>query len=269
MQETYPKSASRTEVVTLNIPFQESYPETAGAKRVVVCRFSDDRPAAQMASIGEGTTEGAPRRFVVRQDMTEVLPRILEGYLQQAGFNVAYDAELKDAGGDAVREVLKRNKADYVIAGDLIEMQCRVRMDAERHGLVSVQSRLDIYNNEGRLRTSYYARDTKGDPLGEKADDPAEVSAYLEKSIRDMFGKAFEDEGFVKALDLDADTVRELMKAKATPAPIVREAEPTPETEPTPKMEEPKKAMTEEERRLEIEKELENAVKEAPAPKTP
>jgi hypothetical protein len=201
--------------------------------------------------------------------MTEVLPRILEGYLQQAGFNVAYDAELKDAGGDAVREVLKRNKADYVIAGDLIEMQCRVRMDAERHGLVSVQSRLDIYNNEGRLRTSYYARDTKGDPLGEKADDPAEVSAYLEKSIRDMFGKAFEDEGFVKALDLDADTVRELMKAKATPAPIVREAEPTPETEPTPKMEEPKKAMTEEERRLEIEKELENAVKEAPAPKTP
>jgi len=268
MQDTYPKSASHTEVVTLNIPFQENYPDTSGAKRVVVCQFNDDRTAAQMASIGEGTTEGAPRRFVVRQDLTQVLPRILGGYLHQTGFNVVYDEKLMDAGGDAVREVLKRNKADYLIAGNLQELMCRARMDVGRQGLVMVKSRLDVYNNEGRLRGYYNASDMKGEPLGEKADDPAELSTFVETSIRDMFARAFEDDGFVRWLDLNPDTVQELMKAKPVPS---EEAVPSGETktEPVPATPEPKKAMTEEEKRLEMEKDLENAVKEPPAPKTP
>jgi hypothetical protein len=245
MQDTYPKSASHAEVVTLNVPFQESYPDTEGAKRVVVCQLNDMR--LQTSSIGDGTTGGAPRKFVVRQDLTLVLTRIFGEYLKQAGFNVSFDDRLPEAGGNVVREVLKKHDADYLIAGNLQELSCRVRMDTGRPVFAVVSVRLDIYNNEGRLRMYYPAELSDAEFLGDKADDPAELSAFVERSIRNMFAKAFDDDLFIKALDLDPDTIRERMKT----------------------MPEPKKSLSEEDQRRELEKDLEKAVKEGTEPKGP
>jgi cell division septation protein DedD len=288
MQETYPRSASRTEQVTLSIPFQESFPDNEGAKRVVVCQFNDTR--AQSSFIGDGATGGAPRKFVVREDMTLVVSRIFGGYLKQVGFNVSFDDRLPEAGGEVVREVLKRHEADYLIAGNLEEMYCRSRMDTGRPVFVVAGLRLDIYNNEGRLRMYYPARLSDAEFLAEKADDPAEVSALLDRSIHNLFVRTFDDDFFVKALDLEPATVRELMKAKPAPTePTPEEAKPEeaePETpkpeetkpeekkpEPAPKVEEPKKEPTEEEKaeqkRREAAKDLENAVKDTTTPKAP
>jgi hypothetical protein len=139
-------------------------------------------------------------------------------------------------------------------------------MDAGRSVLVMVSTRLDMYNNEGRLRRYYPAGVREAEFLGEKADDPAELSAFVEKSIRSMFAKAFEDDDFVKALDLDPDTVRELMKAKPAPGEVPPGEK---ATEPVPGAPEPKKGMSEEEQRRELEKDLENAVKEGTTPKAP
>lgn len=257
MQETYPPSGSHAEVVTLSVPFQESFADTEGAKRVVVCQLSDAR--AESSFVGDGATAGAPRKFVVREDLTLVLPRVFGGYLKQVGFNVSFDDRLPEAGGEVVREVLRRHNADYLIAGSLEEFYCRSRMDTGRPVFVVAGVRLDIYNKEGRLRMYYPARLSDAEFLAEKADDPAQVSAFVDRCVQNLFARAFEDEFFDKALDLDPATVRELMKAKPAPA------------EPT--AEEPKRELTEEEKaeqkRRDAAKELENAVKDTTTPKAP
>lgn len=285
-----PPIDARTEVVTVKIPFRETFEETEGAKRVVVCQFKDERD--QAAYIGEGSRSegGVVRKFVVREDLTQVMPRILGGYLKRTGFSVSFDERLQEVvGSEPVRDIIKRHEADYLIAGRLEEFYVRSRGDAGHPVFVSIAVRLDIYNQLGELRMYFPQRVSEAEFLGEKSTDSAEVSALVYTSVHALHERAFEDTYFLKALDLDPAAVREMMKARPVPEEAApeepEEAEPeeapAPETTPAPQPapeptvepepEAPKpRELTEEEkaeqRRLQMIRELDEAVKTPPAP---
>ncbi|KPJ55752.1 MAG: hypothetical protein AMS16_03695 [Planctomycetes bacterium DG_58] len=259
--ETPPPPGTPTEVVTLRLPFQETFADTEGAPRVVVCQLTDVRE--ETAFIGEGVSAGVRRKFVVGDDLTLVLPRILGAYLKRVGFNVSFAPRLSDVSGPTLREILKRHDGAYLIGGRLEEFHVRTPSYAGQPVLVLVKFRLDIYNNEGRLRMYYPARIADSEYLGERAGDRAELVAFVNRTVHRLFARVFDDTYFVKELDLDRATVRELMKAKPV-EPV--EAEPE-----EPEAEETKpKELTEEEKaeleRLRKARELEDAIKETMEP---
>ena len=264
--ETPPPPGTPTEVVTLRLPFRETFADTEGAKRVVVCQLTDERE--ETAFIGEGVSAGVRRKFVAGDDLTLVLPRILGAYLKGVGFNVSFAPRLWDVSGPTVREVLKRHEGDYLIAGRLAEFHVRTPSYAGQPVLVLVKFRLNIYNNEGQLRMPYAARITDSDLLGERAADRREVTTFVNRTVHRLFARVFDDPYFVKELDLELETVRELMKAKPVEP---EEAEPE---EAEPEEEEPEQTrpreLTEEEKaeleRLRNARELEEAIKETMEP---
>lgn len=260
--ETPPPPGTPTELVTLRLPFQETFADTEGAPRVVVCQFADVREETAFIGEGVGAGEpGVPRKFVARDDLTLVLPRILGAYLKRVGRNVSFAHRLSEVSGPTVRGVLKQHEADYLITGRLEEFHVRTQSYAGQPVLVLVKFRLDIYNNEGQVRTYYPARITDSEFLGEKAFDQAELTAFVNRVVHTLFARVFDDTYFVTKLDLELETVRELMKAK----PVEPE-----EPEPEEAKPEPPTVMTEEEKaeleRLRKARELEEAVKETIEP---
>jgi len=269
-----------TEVATLKLPFRESFSDTEGAKRVVLCALSDKRP--QRAFVGEGS--GGPdgtglRKFVLREDPTLVLPRMLGGYLKRIGFNVTFAERLPEVRGGVVRECLETHGGDYLIAGVLEELYCRVRSDPGHPAFVVVSARIDIYNEKGQVRMYYPARRSLARFLGDQPEQPEQVAAVLNEAIQDMFTRAFENRFFVEKLDLEPATVAELLQAApAAEEPMTVETAPREPTPPSPDvvppvpppLPEPPREMTEQEKleqqRRDAARELEDAVEETTEP---
>lgn len=276
--EDQPRDFTPMEQVTVKIPFQETFTDAEGAKRIVICEFKDKRE--QRTYVGEGFKPGpepVPRKYVPSEPPTLVLPRILGGYLKQIGFNVSFADKVEDVRGNVLREILKTHDADYLIAGELQTLNCRVRQDPARSVLAVVKLRLDLYNKAGRVRMYKSARVSDADFLGDKAGDSEEIAALINRSIHELFGRVFEDTYFVKQLDMEPETVKELLKAMPVlPEPEPEEAKPEetkpaeakPEHAPEPPVE-----LTEEEKaaqkRRDAARELEEAVKEFTEPETP
>ena len=235
-----PPPVSRMETVSLSIPFVETYADTEGAKRVVVTRLKDKRD--QTAFVGEVKTPDGEviRRYTMRESPTWVLPKILGGYLKRVGFNVSFVPALETYDGDVVRGALANAEADYLIAGQLERLEVRVLASSGRPVLALIGLRLDVYNQQGRLRTYYPAPLRNAGFLGDRADDPAAVGEFLAATLTELFDRAFDSSYFVETLDLKVETVREMLKANPLPpAPEPIPIEPEPMTE-EPKTEEPK-----------------------------
>jgi hypothetical protein len=260
------------ESVSIDIPFEESFPDVEGAKRVAVCQFNDDRSRSAFI-IGESSSGGVSRKLVVREDLTLVMPRVLGASLKQIGFNVSFAERAPDVRGEFLRDILKQYNADYLIVGRLQEFSCQVQPGPGRPTFASVACRLDVYDGQGRLRIAYPAGVSRPGLLGEKAESPVELSAFVNATVQDLLTRAFEEAYFVKALDMDVETVKKLMEAR--PA----SSEPTPEetkseetapggasSEPAAGTEEPKKEMSEEERldqqRRDAARRMDDAVRE-------
>ena len=280
--------ASRMETVSLAIPFQETYADTEGAKRVVVTELREKR--TQTAFVGEVKTTGGDvvRKYTVRGNPTWVLPKVLGGYLKRVALNVSFAPRLETYDGDIIRETLSKFEADYLVAGQLEKLELSVLSTKGRPVVALVRLRLDVYSKQGRLRMYYPAPLRNAGFLGASADDPAAVSAFLNATITELFDQAFESSYFVEALDMDVATVRELMKANPVPPapepiPVKKEepkpepvkpvepkveppVEPTPEPKVEPPVEPKPKELTEEEKaaieRARKARELEEAVKE-------
>lgn len=258
-----------TEIVPLKLAFDDTFPETEGAKRVIVCQLRDER--APGSFVGEGPVSGdgsAVTKYVMKDDPTLTLPRVLGKEIKTMGLNVTPAERLSDpVGGEPVREILKRTGGDYLIAGRLEELSLRGRGDAGKPVFATVSVRLDIYNKAGELRMYYPARRSDAEFLGDKAGDPNEVNALLERTVDLMVAGVVEDPYFVKALDLDPDTVKQMragtMKPACPPAKPeeAKPAETPAEMKPTEKPAEPAPAPTDAERKA---KDLEDAVKDAP-----
>jgi len=229
--ESQPKpTGSSVETVTLRIPFEESYADTEGAKRVVVCQFTDAR--ANPTYLGEAVSargDRVVRKFMSAGDPTWVLPKVLGGYLKRVGFNVSFSERLKTFDGDVVRETLGKFEADYLIAGRLEQFDVRVLSGSGRPVLTLVGLRLDVYNKDGELRMYMPAPFKRAGLLEDRADDPAAVAEFVSDTVRELFDNAFDNTYFVKVLDLELATVRELMKAQPVP-PATEPEETTPET---------------------------------------
>ena len=137
-------------------------------------------------------------------------------------------------GGAPVREILKRTGGDYLIAGRVEEISLRGTGAEGKPVLATVSVRLDIYNNAGELRMFYPARRSDAEFLGDRAGDPAEMNALLERVVNAMFAAVVEDPYFLKTLDLDPDAVKLKRAETATPAAPAEEKplEPAPMTEP-------------------------------------
>jgi hypothetical protein len=185
---------------------------------VVVTQFKDlrDHPGY----LGEGYLAGGTRvarHYRAADDPTWVMPKVLGGYLKRVGFNVTYADRLGTFEGDQVREVLDRYQADYLIAGRLEQFDVRVFGTQQRPALAVIGLRLDVYNRDGRLRMYYPAPLRNAGFLNERADDPAAVAHFVNEAVQDVYRRAFENSYFVKTLDLDVDTIRDLMKARPAP----------------------------------------------------
>jgi len=267
-----PVVAVPTELVTLRLPFQETFPDTEGAKRVVVCQLEDQRE--QTTFIGEGFAVGSssvPRKFVASEDPTLVLPRVLGSYLKHVGFNVSMTGRLPDVRSETVRSVLSGHRADYLITGLLEEYYVRARPYTGQPVMVLVKFRLDVYSDKGRLRTYYPARISESEFLGEKASDPAEIAAFVDRTVQELFTRTFDEAYFLKTLDLEPDAVREIMKAKPIivepPAEEMEPGEVVPEV--VPEVEPPRELTEEEKLELERQKaarELEEAIRQSIEP---
>lgn len=227
-----------TELVPLKIAFEESFPDNETAKRIVLCQLGDER--TEKGYIGEGPVTGdraAVSKYVLKDDPTLVLPRILAKGLKGIGFNLALAERLSDpVGGEPVRELLKRYSGDYLIAGRVEEISVRARTNEKRPVFVTVSARLDLYNKDGQLRMYYPARQSDVEFLGDKAGDPNEISALLQRVVDAMFSNALDDPYFCKALDLDPEAVKQMREGKPLPPKTeeTKPAETTPaETKPT------------------------------------
>ena len=263
--EAPPTTPIPTELVTLRLPFQETFADTEGAKRVVVCQFEDDRE--QKSFIGEGFVPGSPsvpRKFVAREDVTLVLPRVFGSYLKHVGFNVVFAERLPDVRSEVVRGVLQAHKANHLVTGRLEEYYVRARPYAGQPVMVLLKLRLDVYNEKGRLRTYYPGRISDSEFLGDKAGDPAEIAAFVNRAVQNLYVRSFEEAYFVRTLDLELETVQELMKAK--PVIVAPEAvEVAPEVV-TPEPAPPRELTEEEKLELERQKaarELEEAIRKS------
>ena len=158
-----------TETVQLKLSFEDSFPDTEGAKRVVLCQIRDERATTEY--VGEGPATGdrwAVTKYAMKDDPTLVLPRVLAKELKTVGLNVTPAERLSDpVGGEPVREMLTRYGGDYLIAGRLEELNVRGRGDDGKPVFVTVSVRLDIFNKDGELRMYYPARQSDVEFLGE------------------------------------------------------------------------------------------------------
>jgi hypothetical protein len=202
-----------TEFTPLALTFEETQADVEGAKRVAVCQLRDERTNKDYAGSGPvGGNAWAVSKYRMKDDPTLVVPRMLAKELKGAGFNVTPAERVTDlVGGDAVTAIAKRTGADYVIAGRLEEMTVHI---TGGEAFITVSARLDIFNQYGELRAFYPARASEAEMLGERAGDPAEVEAALQRVVNKMLTATIEDAYFDSALDLDAETVKKMREAK-------------------------------------------------------
>ena len=218
-----------TELVPLKVAFDETFPPTEGGKRVVLCQLNDER--TQKSYLGEGPVAGDPTavaKYVMKDDPTLVMPRVLAKELTTIGLNVAMAERLNEpVGGGPVRELLTRYSGDYLIAGRLEQLTLRARGQEGQPTLVVASARLDIYNKDGELRMYYPARYSGAEFLGDKAGDPEEMSRVVDHAVAKMFD-VFDLGLLVPApvllLDLDNQVVRQLRASKplCPPGPTTR-----------------------------------------------
>jgi len=210
-----------TELVTLKVAFEDSFPDVEGAKRVVLCQLRDERASKEY--VGEGPVSGdhaAVTKYRMQDDPTLVFPRVLAKELKSVGFNVTPAERIADpVGGEPVRELLRRYEGDYLIAGQVEDLTVRARGGAGSPVFVSISVRLDIFNKSGELRMYYPARQSDVELLGDKAGDPVEINALLQRAVDALIASAIEDPYFIKALDLKPETVKEMRSAKPITPP--------------------------------------------------
>ena len=221
------------EQVVLDLPFQGSFADTPGAKRVVVCRFKDLRTETMFVggSVDAGGKEVT--RYVLRQDVTEALAQILAGNFKHVGFNVTYVDGCPDVRGDTIRGIVKDTGADFVVVGKVNEFKITVLQDARRTAVVSLQYQFSLYNKNGRLRANHLAPVKIAEPVGDQARNPRVVSKVMLTAVDELCSQAFDETFFIESIELKPEDVRKLMAAKppltlAPPAP-----EPEPETKDT------------------------------------
>ncbi len=244
-----------TELVTLKVAFEDSFPDVEGAKRIVMCQLRDERASKEYVGEGPVTGDmGAVTKYRMQDDPTLVFPRVLAKELKSIGFNVTPAERIADpVGGEPVRELLRRYQGDYLISGQIEELSVRARGGAGNPVFVSLGVRFDIFNKAGELRMYYPARQSDVEVLGDKAGDPVEINALFQRAVDAMIANAIDDPYFIKALDLKPETVKEMRSAKPI-APAGTPAE-TPAPPETPKTDAPKP---------DVAKELDDAARTAP-----
>jgi hypothetical protein len=235
----------KAEIVALDFKVQQKLAEIPGAKRVLLCWFNDDRDVAKYVTtdtglkrprkpsepilIGENFYPAAGKRvnFVSRENICRTVPSMFGEYLKKVGFNVAFaEGPAVVQGAEQIRALAEKNKADYVITGNLIEFMVRGHEDVTEPVWAMVKFRLGIYTDKGELRTYFPAQVSRGEFLGEAQRDPMQVAKFLDGCVHQVFPMILEDEFFAKALDLKSDAVREMLEGEGAAPTRTEETKP-------------------------------------------
>jgi hypothetical protein len=219
------------EQVVLDLPFQQSFEDTPGAKRVVVCRLKDLRPETMFIG-GCVDDDGAEvTKYVLRQDATEALAKILAGNFKYIGFNVTYLDYCPDVRGDTIRGIVKDTGADFVVVGKLNKFDISVMQDPKRTAIADLQYQFSLYNKNGQLRANHLGPVKVAEPVGDQARNPWVVSKVMLKGVDEMCSMAFDETFFIESIEKNPEEVRKLMAQRP---PLTQAPAPAPAPEPMP-----------------------------------
>jgi len=199
-------STAKIDTVKLMLQAEKVFTDTPGAKRVVVCRYFDRRE--DKTQIGEDLgVPSAPsyvgkvtRRYVSRDPVTDLLARRSAERFKELGFNVALADAPPNVDGDTMRALLKQYQGDFVITGEVNEFFVRGH-DYDPHIVYAVAAvRLSIFNDKGRIRMEYPARQTESTMLGEEPYDPQAAADFMQMTVMKLYDGIFTNARFLEAM---------------------------------------------------------------------